>query len=155
MHSPRTLALSLAAAIGIAGALPSTVARAAPPVQIIHVIGMHGTAGHVVAMLFRATDRVPAAPFLTVRGAIHDSAADLALTALPAGDYAVIVFHDVNDNGVLDHNALHLPAEPLGFSGGFALSLLSGMPTFEKLRVHLPTVASATQYVATIDVGSR
>ena len=52
---------------------------------------------------------------------------------LPAGPYAVVVVHDVNANGEIDHTLLRLPAEPLGFSRGFRLGLLSGMPTFEKL----------------------
>jgi uncharacterized protein (DUF2141 family) len=44
------------------------------------------------------------------------------------------VHHDVNDNGRVAHDALGLPAEPLGFSGGFRLGLFSGKPTFAKLR---------------------
>ena len=40
------------------------------------------------------------------------------------GIYAAVVFHDENDNGEIDHNALHFPAEPLGFTGGFSGALL-------------------------------
>ena len=58
----------------------------------------------------------------------------MVLTDLAYGPYAMVVFHDENDNGTLDHNVLRLPAEPLGFSKGFKLSLFSGMPNFEKLR---------------------
>jgi outer membrane protein len=53
---------------------------------------------------------------------------------LAFGDYAVVVLHDGNDNGEVDHNFLGLPTEPLGFSNGFKLGLFSGKPTFEKLR---------------------
>jgi uncharacterized protein (DUF2141 family) len=49
------------------------------------------------------------------------------------GQYAAVVYHDLDSNGVLDHGWFG-PKEPLGFSGGWKLSLLSGMPTFEKLR---------------------
>jgi len=37
-------------------------------------------------------------------------------TELKAGAYAVITFHDENDNGKLDENALGLPTEGYGFS---------------------------------------
>ncbi len=35
---------------------------------------------------------------------------------LPPGRYAVIVFHDENDNGILDENFLGIPTEGYGFS---------------------------------------
>ena len=35
---------------------------------------------------------------------------------LPNSDYAVAIFHDKNNNGVLDKNALGIPIEPYGFS---------------------------------------
>lgn len=35
---------------------------------------------------------------------------------LPAGDYAVMVYQDVNDNGKLDSNLLGIPKEPWGAS---------------------------------------
>lgn len=35
---------------------------------------------------------------------------------LPNHAYAIAVFHDINDNGILDKNALGIPLEPYGFS---------------------------------------
>lgn len=35
---------------------------------------------------------------------------------LPHDDYAVAIFHDKNNNGVLDKNAFGFPLEPYGFS---------------------------------------
>ncbi|MGO9758789.1 MAG: DUF2141 domain-containing protein [Roseiarcus sp.] len=40
----------------------------------------------------------------------------VVFTELKPGAYAVITFHDENDNGKLDENALGLPAEGYGFS---------------------------------------
>lgn len=54
-------------------------------------------------------------------------------THVPTGEYAIIAFHDEDSSGVLEHNFLGLPNEPLGFSGGYDFSVFSGMPTFEKL----------------------
>jgi uncharacterized protein (DUF2141 family) len=53
---------------------------------------------------------------------------------LKYGKYAVSVFHDENGNGTVDHNFLHFPAEPLGFSNDFHLGIFAGLPSFEKLQ---------------------
>ena len=54
---------------------------------------------------------------------------------LPPGDYAIAAFQDVNENGVLDKNALGIPTEPYGFSndarGWF------GPPSWQAARFHL------------------
>jgi len=47
---------------------------------------------------------------------------------LPAGKYALSVFHDENGNGKLDKNFLGIPKEGYGFSKG--ASGRSGPPTF-------------------------
>lgn len=38
---------------------------------------------------------------------------------LPQGDYAIAVYHDLNDNGKLDKNLVGYPKEPFGFSNNF------------------------------------
>lgn len=131
----------------LAAALLCTAVDAPP--QHIRATGFRSDAGHAVVQVFRRGDAVPQHPFMTMKGAIKDGAASFDVDGLAEGDYAVIVFHDENDNGVVDHR-FFVPAEPLGFSGGFILSLFSGLPTFEKLRVHLPLAASTT-----LDVGVR
>lgn len=35
---------------------------------------------------------------------------------LPAGDYAISLYHDINDNEELDKNLMGIPKEPFGFS---------------------------------------
>ena len=39
-----------------------------------------------------------------------------ALPDLPPGKYAIVAFHDENDNGKLDRNSLGVPTEGFGFS---------------------------------------
>ena len=36
---------------------------------------------------------------------------------LPFGDYALAIYHDLNNNGKLDKNLWGIPTEPYGFSG--------------------------------------
>jgi uncharacterized protein (DUF2141 family) len=54
---------------------------------------------------------------------------------LPAGDYAVLVTHDENDNGKLDSNMLGIPVEGYGFSNN---PQVMRKPTFEEARFHVP-----------------
>lgn len=41
------------------------------------------------------------------------------LSGIPAGEYALLVYHDENDNLKLDKNFIGIPTEPLGFSNGY------------------------------------
>ncbi len=56
---------------------------------------------------------------------------------LPAGRYAVAVFHDENGNGVLDTNFFGVPIEGYGFSR--SAKGLFGPPDFEQAAVEIPT----------------
>lgn len=102
----------------------------------VQVSGLLHDRGKVIANLFREGDNVMKieTAFLHAQGTISDQHAQLVFQNLRHGKYAVTVFHDENDNETLDHNLLRMPAEPLGFSNGFQLGLLSGLPHFEKLQ---------------------
>ena len=54
---------------------------------------------------------------------------------LPNHTYAVAVFHYINDNGILDKNALGIPLEPYGFSRN-ARARFSA-PAFEDAKIEL------------------
>lgn len=101
---------------------------------IVETSGFAHAGGHAVAKLFQFGDNVLGAGRQQLIAGIRDGKAGFEFKGLPAGAYAVIVFHDENGNGEIDHNALRLPSEALGFSNGFALGLLSGLPSFDKLR---------------------
>ncbi|WP_269533937.1 DUF2141 domain-containing protein [Chitinimonas sp. BJYL2] len=55
---------------------------------------------------------------------------------LPAGDYAISLFHDINGNRKLDKNLVGMPTEPYGFSNDAAGQF--GPPSFEQARLSLP-----------------
>lgn len=59
---------------------------------------------------------------------------------LPPGQYALIVFHDENDNGRLDENAWGVPTEGYGFSNN-AQGLL-GAPSFDAAKITLDGTSS-------------
>ena len=41
------------------------------------------------------------------------------LTDIPAGEYALMVYYDENDNLEIDRNFIGIPTEPLGFSNNY------------------------------------
>jgi uncharacterized protein (DUF2141 family) len=57
----------------------------------------------------------------------------IAISDLPPGRYGVIVFHDENDNALLDISVLRIPIEGYGFSNN-ATGFLRA-PSFEKAAV--------------------
>ena len=108
------LAWSLAAS-ALGGAVAVSVAN--PPAT-----------GAVVALLFDSADA-----FADLRDPVAtqtlaaDGISDAIFEGLAPGRYAVLAFHDVNGNGILDLNFLGIPREPLGFSNRY---WGKGAPTF-------------------------
>ena len=99
----------------------------------VQVLGLQSSQGQVIANLFKEGDDVFGPSRAKQAQAIADKHCALSFANLAAGRYAVVVFHDINGNNDLDHNLFRFPAEPLGFSNGFELSVFSGMPNSHKL----------------------
>jgi uncharacterized protein (DUF2141 family) len=116
-------------------ALLSLLLLAAPVDLVVHAKGFTHARGHAVAKLFFPGQNVRGKGHAQVRADIKDGEATLTFRGVAEGDVAVVVFHDENDNREIDHGPLG-PKEPLGFSNGFELSLVS-WPTFEKLKFAL------------------
>ncbi len=53
--------------------------------------------------------------------------------AVPAGSWAVMVYHDENDNGKLDRDQMGIPTEGYGFSNGATAKY--GPPQFKQAAV--------------------
>lgn len=66
---------------------------------------------------------------------------------LPAGEYALVVFHDANSNGLMDKNFIGIPREWLGFSNRY---WPEGPPTFARAAFML-----AEDETKVIDVNLR
>ncbi|MFC1452990.1 MipA/OmpV family protein [Verrucomicrobiota bacterium] len=57
-------------------------------------------------------------PAKTVRYTSDDSGT-YRIRDVPAGEYALLVYHDENENGFIDRSFIGIPKEPLGFSRGY------------------------------------
>ncbi|MGO9771532.1 MAG: DUF2141 domain-containing protein [Roseiarcus sp.] len=104
---------------------------------VVNAQGFEDSRGQAVAKLFQPVDNVLGRGHWEISAKISQGAAKFVFDNLEPGPYAVVVFHDQNANGVIDHNAIGFPAEPLGFSNGFSLGLTSGLPSFERLKFQI------------------
>ena len=82
----------------------------------ITVDGVRAAQGAVRVALFDAADRFLKRALQTASAPATEGATTLALRDLAAGDYAVAVYHDANDNRKLDQNMMGIPVEAAGFS---------------------------------------
>lgn len=91
-----------------------------------------------------AFDAETAVPTVAIIQRVDSSSLTFSMD-LPAGDYAIRIFHDVNHNGKLDENFIGMPKEPIGFSNNASYNFgppgwseskfeLSG-PTQQKIRM--------------------
>ncbi len=122
--STSLLLLTLSLSIGQAATVEVTLA-AAP------------TEGAIVCMLFDTADTFGDLrdPKYTQRFPA-DGRDTFQLTDITAGDYALLVYHDENNNGRLDENFLGIPREPVGFSNGYRPK---GPPSYSRARFTLQT----------------
>lgn len=54
---------------------------------------------------------------------------------LPAGDYAVSIYHDLNGNGKMDKNFFGAPNEPYGFSKNYKPTFRA--PRFDEVKINV------------------
>jgi uncharacterized protein (DUF2141 family) len=84
-----------------------------------HIEGLHSDRGQVVCALFSVASDFPKRidrAFARTTGQIVARHASCEFLNVPAGIYAISVFHDENLNGRLDTNWLGIPREGVGAS---------------------------------------
>ena len=90
--------------------VPTPVALSGPALQVA-VVGLRNAHGQVSCNLFTDPQQYPrGAAYKEVRTSIHQDGALCVFTGVPAGKYAIVVYHDENDNGHFDQNAFGMPA---------------------------------------------
>jgi len=72
----------------------------------------------------------------------------VVLTNLDPGQYAVILFHDENENGRIDKNVLDVPTVPYGFSNNVqGFPGLPGLPAFREAAMQITASDNAVRIV--------
>jgi uncharacterized protein (DUF2141 family) len=158
----RLLALLLAAAAS-ALACTGTSTNAQNADLTVAVSGLRNYKGHVALALWpdspevtkfpdssrvqyrdeRAGDPVCDFPNASICRRVIESIQDLTVAytfkSIPQGDYAVFVFHDENNNGILDTGLFKRPLEARGFSQMLPddLNAIANRITFQQARFTL------------------
>ena len=100
--------------------IPTPVVLEGPALQVA-VVGLRSDLGQVSCNLFTDARQYPrGTAFKEVRTSIHKDSALCVFTDVPAGKYAIVVYHDENNNGHFDQNAFGMPMEGYGFSNNAA-----------------------------------
>ncbi|GEM_PF-1411665 len=121
--------LPTAAATAIPTVIPSPSPITGPALQIA-VVGLRNDQGRVSCDLFNEPKNYPRGEqFRHVWAPIARNSALCVFTDVPAGRYAMVVYHDENSNGHFDQNAFGMPMEGYGFSNNAAP--LFDAPTFD------------------------
>lgn len=106
----------------LVGLLVVNLAMAQQSDLSVTVTGIADDTGSVVVAVFDKADNwlgteVGTPAFLDVsREVTGDAEILFMIEDIPAGTYALSIFHDVNANGELDANFIGYPKEPFGFS---------------------------------------
>ena len=120
------------AAFLLAMLAPSILMADLPGVQVnvIHISPLEGT---VEVSLFDSAESFLVKPYLQQSGkGGEDGSFTTRFVALPAGEYAVVVVHDANDNGQLDLGFLDFGGEDYAYSN--QVKPWFGRPDFDEVK---------------------
>ncbi|MEO5946429.1 MAG: DUF2141 domain-containing protein [Chitinophagaceae bacterium] len=120
--------LSLLLLIGV-----TVISRVTENKLSISITGLHNNKGHVLISLYKDGNGYPDKVDKAVRRAklsITDKTASISFPGLIAGNYAIAILHDENDDEKMNTNFLGLPKEGYGFSNNVMGSF--GPPSFSK-----------------------
>ena len=85
---------------------------------VINVSGMENTNGKLNVALYNNSDNFnnPELVYKELFLTLSSQSMTVTFDSIPAGTYAFALFHDENDNQVLDQNFLNIPQEVFEFS---------------------------------------
>lgn len=116
----------------IAMATPVLAHAELPSIQL-HVTGADPATGTIEASLFDSAESFLVSVLLQESGDVaEDGTFTAEFAGLEEGDYAIVVVHDANDNGILDTGFMGFGGESVAYSNN-AWALL-GRPSFADAR---------------------
>jgi uncharacterized protein (DUF2141 family) len=117
--------------------LAPSLAWAELPSLTVHVSGAEPASGTVEVTVFDSPETFLAKAYLQRSGTVGEDGLFTAIfSAIPEGDYAVVVVHDANDNKKLDNGILGFGAESFAYSNG-ASNPLFGRASFEDAKIEV------------------
>ena len=116
-----------------ASVLSSTVTAADLKVNISTI---EKAEGEIMLAIYDSEDTFRQTESIASRRAAQPGEMVFSFPDLPAGTYAVMVFHDCNSNGELDANLLGIPKEPWG--GSLQGKSVFGAPGWKDAKFQVP-----------------
>ena len=109
----------------------------------IDITEVKSSTGHLMIAVYDSAETFLKKPMKGIKAAAQSGQTSVHVKDLPAGDYAIAVFHDVNGNGHLDQNPAGMPIEDYGF-GNNAIGNM-GPPGFLAAKISLPPEGASTR----------
>lgn len=135
-------------AFAVTAALPCAVVDAAE--LTVEVAGIASDRGTLAICLFGTDEGFPReSEQAAFSRRIKTDQTRLTFADLPNTTYAVVVHHDLNNNGKVDKSVFGIPTEPIGLSRYTSISL-SNLPAFRKAAVNV--VETSTVRVPLLDL---
>ncbi len=98
----------------------------------IQINDVKSSEGSLMVALYNSADSFLKKPLTAVQTLATKEGKSVVVKDLPAGEYALVVYHDVNQNGKMDKNMLGIPTEDYAFSNN-AMGKM-GPPTFDAAK---------------------
>jgi uncharacterized protein (DUF2141 family) len=133
MKSFQKISYSIACAALLAASIAPSLSEAAE--LSIEVKGVANDSGTVLVALYDKADTWMKVAVKYAKAVAKKDGVLIVVKDLPEGEYAVSIFHDENNNGKFDTNALGMPIEPYAFSNDASGSF--GPPTYEQAKFKL------------------
>lgn len=141
------LILATCSSLSAAGAGPDGTTEPAPAgTLIVELSGMKSDDGSLVYAIWSGPEGWLESNAIGEGSvAVVDGRSAIRFDDLPYGEYAISVYHDLNDNGKIDTGLFRLPKEPLGTSNDAKIRF--GPPSYEdaafmlnqpELTIHIP-----------------
>ncbi|MBC3873813.1 DUF2141 domain-containing protein [Undibacterium flavidum] len=97
--------------------------------------------GELRIALYKQADQWLTKSFKKIQEPAVAGSVTVIISDIPAGDYAVALFHDVDSDGKMAKNFLGIPKEPYGFSNDARGSF--GPPSFDASKFAVPAEGAA------------
>ena len=93
--------------------------------------------------VYNSADTFLKKPLTGVRTQATKEGKSVVVKDLPAGEYALVVYHDVNQNGKMDKNMMGIPTEDYAFSNNAMGNM--GPPNFDAAKFQVPEAGASTK----------
>jgi uncharacterized protein (DUF2141 family) len=120
--------------------MSSIIKETVPPKFEILITEAKSDKGMIRILIFPGENGFPDQPQKALKNYSirpKNRACEVVLTDLPAGNYAVTVIHDEDEDGKLNTNPVGYPTEKFGFSNN--PKIYFSAPSFEKTKVSFGT----------------